>query len=277
MISHSPSTELRRKFAREICAQAGVRDARIEQAFAETARETFAGAPPWYVANFGSYVETRDVADLYRDCLVAIDPARGVNIGEPALHARCMEELALREGETVLHVGAGVGYYTAMLARLVGASGNVIGYEIDAAIAARAKTNLRGHRNVRVGARSGIASDLPDADAIYVNAGALEPYACWRNVLRPGGRLLFPLEAPGAVGAMLLVQRGESATRWPARFLFPVAFIACEAPRDSTAERRLAARLADESWRKVRSLRFDAPDETCWLAGDGWFLSTAPP
>ena len=118
---------------------------------------------------------------------------------------------------------------------------------------------------------------LPQADVIYVNAGAIEPYACWRAALRPGGRLLFPLEAPGAVGAMLLVQRGENAMRWPARFLFPVAFIACEAARDSAAERRLARRFADESWRGVRSLRFDAPDETCWLAGDGWRLSTAAP
>lgn len=277
MTTQSSSTELRQKFAREICAQAGVRDARIEQAFAETSREKFAGPPPWFVAGFGAYAETRDVADLYRDCLVAIDPARGINIGEPALHARCMEELALRDGETVLHVGAGVGYYTAMLARLVGPAGEVVGYEIDPGIAERAKANLRDIPNVRIEARSGIAPDLPQADVIYVNAGAIEPYACWRAALRPGGRLLFPLEAPGAVGAMLLVQRGENAMRWPARFLFPVAFIACEAARDSAAERRLARRFADESWRGVRALRFDAPDETCWLAGDGWRLSTAAP
>jgi len=276
-MSNASNATLRQKFAREICAQAGVRDARIEQAFAETPREEFAGPPPWFVASFGSYVETRDVVDLYRDCLVAIDPARGVNIGEPALHARCMQELAPREGETVLHIGAGVGYYTAMLARLVGATGKVVGYEIDPGIAARARTNLRGCANVRIEARSGIAPDLPEADVIYVNAGAIEPYACWRAALRPGGRLLFPLEAPGAIGAMLLVQKGASAARWPARFLFPVAFIACEAARDAAAERRLAERFADESWRKVRSLRFDARDEACWLAGDGWWLSTDPP
>lgn len=277
MISHSPSTELRRKFAREICAQAGVRDARIEQAFAETARETFAGAPPWYVANFVSYVETRDVADLYRDCLVAIDASRGINIGEPSLHARCMHELALRQGETVLHVGAGVGYYTAMLAQLVGASGAVVGYEIDAAIAARAKTNLRDYPNIAIEARSGVAPDLPDADAVYVNAAAIEPCACWRNALRPGGRLLFPLEAPRAIGAMLLVWRGADELRWPAHFLFPVSFIACETKRDRVAERNLADRFDDDSWREVRTLRFDRPDESCWLAGADWWLSRAAP
>ena len=41
------------------------------------------------------------------------------------LHARCLDALALRKGEAVLHVGAGAGYYTAILAHLVGAGGRV--------------------------------------------------------------------------------------------------------------------------------------------------------
>ncbi|HMN71226.1 MAG TPA: rRNA adenine N-6-methyltransferase family protein [Rhodoblastus sp.] len=266
---------LRRTFARNMLAQAGVDDARIERAFAETPREKFAGPTPWFVARYGDYTATRDIADLYSDCLVAIDPARGINIGEPALHARCLQALALREGETVLHIGAGVGYYTAMLARLVGLAGKVVGYEVDAGIAARARENLRDHRNVTIEARSGVAPGLPEADAIYVNAAAIQPYACWRAALRPGGRLLFPLAAPHAVGAMLLVERGASDLRWPAHFLFPVAFIACETNRDRAAERRLTERFLDASWRDVRALRFDAPDETCWLRGEDWWLSPA--
>ena len=61
-----------------------------------------------------------DPAFLYQDTLVALDADRGINIGEPTLHARCLDALALREGETVLHVGAGAGYYTALLAHLSG-------------------------------------------------------------------------------------------------------------------------------------------------------------
>ncbi len=277
MTSSSASPEMRAAFASRMLAQAGVADARIERAFAETPREAFAGPPPWHIAHYGAYAQTSAVADLYEDCLVAIDASRGVNIGEPALHARCMRELALKEGETVLHVGAGVGYYTAMLAQLVGDAGKVFGYEIDAGIAARAQENLRDRRNVAIAARSGVAPDLPMADAIYVNAAAIEPYACWRNALRPGGRLLFPLEAPQTTGAMLFVRRGADDLRWPAHFLFPVAFIACEAERDRAAERKLAERFLDESWRSVQTLRFDRPDETCWLAGADWWLSTAAP
>ena len=125
-MSSASTPDLRRAFARKIVAQAGVRDPRIEDAFAQTAREKFAGPPPWFVARHGEYVETSDLADLYEDCLVAIDAPRGINIGEPALHARCMAELDLKAGETILHVGAGVGYYTAMLARLVGETGNTL-------------------------------------------------------------------------------------------------------------------------------------------------------
>jgi len=42
-------------------------------------------------------------------------------------------------GEHVVHIGAGVGYYTAILAKLVGAEGRVTAIEFDAELAARAK------------------------------------------------------------------------------------------------------------------------------------------
>jgi protein-L-isoaspartate(D-aspartate) O-methyltransferase len=44
--------------------------------------------------------------------------------------------------EHVVHVGAGVGYYTAILAELVGAAGTVTAIEFDAELAARATANF---------------------------------------------------------------------------------------------------------------------------------------
>ena len=61
-----------------------------------------------------------DPARLYDDVLVAIDLARGINNGQPSLHALAMEALAPAGGETVIHIGAGAGYYSAILAELVG-------------------------------------------------------------------------------------------------------------------------------------------------------------
>jgi protein-L-isoaspartate(D-aspartate) O-methyltransferase len=45
-------------------------------------------------------------------------------------------------GDHVVHVGAGTGYYSAILAEMVGRTGRVTAIEIDPLLAARAKENL---------------------------------------------------------------------------------------------------------------------------------------
>jgi protein-L-isoaspartate(D-aspartate) O-methyltransferase len=46
--------------------------------------------------------------------------------------------------------------------------------------------------------------------------------------------------------------------------------------QDADAGRRLAEAFA-RGWESVQSLRREGvPDETCWFAGEGWWLSTAP-
>ena len=90
-------------------------------------------------------------------------------------------------GNTVLHVGAGTGYYTAILAALVGDSGNVVAYEIENDLASAARKNLQHLPNVEVFAASAMDGPLPTADVIYVNAGATHPPAIWLDALNPGG------------------------------------------------------------------------------------------
>lgn len=273
------SAKLRQFFARYVTTRGGVRDKRIEQAFAAVRREAFVGPGPWLIKLTGhDYIATPDddPAFIYQDTLVAIDAGRGINISEPTLHARCLDALALREGETVLQVGAGVGYYTALLAHLVGPSGHVHAYEIDPDLAARARRNLADLPSVSVEARSGIADDLPKVDAVYVNAGITQPSWAWLDALRPGGRLIFPLQAEGGLGAMLLVTRPPHGMAWPARFVWRAAFILCAGPQDAEAGDRLTAAFATGDWEQVQSLRIDDPaDDTCWFAGDGWWLSIA--
>ena len=58
-------------------------------------------------------------------------PAIWAIIGEPSSHVRWLDALELGEGESALQVGAGAGYYTAILGHLVGANGKVYAYEID--------------------------------------------------------------------------------------------------------------------------------------------------
>jgi protein-L-isoaspartate(D-aspartate) O-methyltransferase len=253
----------------------------IEHAFADVKREPFAGAGPWSINIPGvGYIRTPDddIAFIYQDTLVALDANRGNNIGLPSAHAMWINALGLRDKEAVLQVGAGTGYYTAILARLVGRHGQVHAFEIDEGLAARAKKNLEDLPQASIQARSGIADDLPRVDAVYVCAGVTGPSWAWLDALKPNGRLIFPLHAVGAAGGMLTIRRPVHGALWPAKFISGAAFISCTGMQDDEAGRRLNAAFAKGDARNVRSFRIDDPtDDTCWLAGDGWWLSTAEP
>ena len=101
-----------------------------------------------------------------QDVVVGLATERLINNGEPSLHARCLGALAPKPGEHVLHVGAGTGYYSAVLAELVGEAGRVEAYEIEADIAARAAANLGDRPNVKVHGRSGADGPLPGCDGV---------------------------------------------------------------------------------------------------------------
>jgi protein-L-isoaspartate(D-aspartate) O-methyltransferase len=269
-------------FANLITASAGLPNGRLSEAFAATPRERFVGPGPWKIFTSVGYITTPtdDPAFLYQDVTVALSEASKINNGQPVLHAVSLASLNPQEGETALHIGAGTGYYTAVLARLVGPQGKVFAYEIEPALAELATANLADMSNVVVNLRSGAEGPLPACNVIYVNAGATAPLDVWLDALLPGGRLLFPLtpDGPGGTpgaGGMLLITR-VPPDNYSARFLMPVMFIPCVGARDNETAKKLAEAFKRGDLRNVRSLRRNTPpDDTCWCAGNGWWLSTA--
>lgn len=274
----------RERFARQVTARAGwpVGDGRLEAAFRETPREKFSGPGPWRACSAHGQAgrASTDPAVLYQDATIALT-AGGINNGQPSLHAQCLAALQPQIGETVVHVGAGGGYYTAILARLVGADraggGHVEAYEVEPELARLASANLAEFPGVNVEARSGAVGPLSLCDIVYVNCGATAPLPLWLDALRPGGRLLLPLTAEGGVGVMLLAKRPNGygdAIAWPARVVVPVLFIGCEGARGREEERALGAALARGGGSAVRWLwRAAPPDGSAWCAGRGWWLT----
>jgi len=93
----------------------------------------------------------------------------------------------------VVHIGAGTGYYTAILAHIVGLSGRVTGIEYEPELAARAKTNFATYPNVEIVEGDGTLVSFDTADVIYVNAGCTRPVESWLERLADGGRLILPM------------------------------------------------------------------------------------
>lgn len=228
----------RKFFAELMTAIAGVPHSPLTAAFASTPRERYLGPGPWKVHHGNGYTQTptADPTLLYQDIVVALEEERGINNGQPSLHTRCLAALDVREGESVVHIGAGVGYYTAILATLTSTSGKVFAYEIGEKLAQRAAGNLAHLAHVTVVPRSGPEGTIPDCNAIYVTAGATAPLDPWLDALRPSGRLLFPLTPNGSggkpgLGNMLLVAR-VAEKLFDARFVCPAMFIPCIGGRD---------------------------------------------
>src|SRR3954466_15747287 len=184
----------RRRFAEELRHTARVRSPAVGRAFATVPRERFAGPGPWRIldpTDLSSYRTTADAdpRHLYHDVLVAIDEARRLNNGQPSLWAALYDRLGLAAGAHVVHVGAGTGYYSAVLAEIVGREGRVTAVEIDPALAEQARENLSpGWPQAAVVAGDGFTF-RPDrrADAIVVNAGVSRLSPARPHPLAPQG------------------------------------------------------------------------------------------
>jgi protein-L-isoaspartate(D-aspartate) O-methyltransferase len=258
----------------------GVTDPRVEAAFAAVRREAYLGPGPWpiWYLHRRDYVPTPsdDPVYLYQDALVGIIPERGLNNGQPSLHAMLIAAAVPRPGEHVVHIGAGVGYYTAILAHMVGESGRVTAIEFDGGLAERLAANFAGQPNVCAVQGDGTKVDFEPADVIYASAGATRPVNLWLDRLKNGGRLILMLTLDkkfGRAGAFFRIERRGDG--FLAKWIFAGDIFPCEGARDAESERALAAALDKGGWERVTRLyrSGDVPEEQCWLKGPDWCLA----
>ena len=279
---------IRAAYARQILAAASVvGNVRLEAALSATRREDFLGPGPWWMLRrFRDYVTTPDADPvyLYTDDLVGILPERRINNGQPSLHAHLIHQASPAAGDHVVHIGTGTGYYTAILAYLVGSSGRVTGIEYEPELAARAKANFAAYPNVEIVEGDGALVSFDQADVIYVNAGCTRPAENWLDRLADGGRLILPMTSDQGFGAKSPERMASAGTVFRikrrgkdyfAHWISPVAIFPCAGSRDEVSERALADAFAKGGWQKVTRLYRDQeiPEERCWLRGSGWCLA----
>lgn len=272
---------IRRAYAKRVMAAAEVHDRRLEAAFATVPRERFLPPGPWQIVRWGRrYVPSpsRDPVYLYDDVLVAIRSEHNLNNGQPSLHAALIAAAAPKPGEHAVHVGVGLGYYTAILAQMVGRRGRVTAIEYDADLAVRAAANLAGRRQVRVVHGDGVRGGFDPADIIYINAGATRPADAWLDGLKDGGRLILPLTDSGFPngdirrGAVFRIER--QGDDFFARRISGVAIFPCAGMRDDDERALRAAFETGRAGEVTRLYRRDnVSEEDCWVRGTGWCLA----
>lgn len=277
--------KIRHYYAEELRAVSDLQSEALVRAFAKVPREHFLGPGPWQVFSPGSEsdwtTKDADPKHLYHNLLVVIDGERHLNNGYPSFLAFLIDELQLQPGENLVHIGCGPGYYTAIMAEVVGSEGHVTAIEIDSGLARRAHSNLSYLSHVEVFEGDGGEKDPGPCDAVLVNAGATHPRSIWLDSLRPAGRLLLPLTVtddtdPGEAGRVLKVTRQPKG--FPASFVSGVRIFPCVGGRDAELNQRLKEAFKREDSKSVQSLRRDSHDldDTCWLHGENFCLSKLP-
>ncbi len=145
-------------------------------------------------------------------------------ISQPFMCALMTDLLAPGPHETVLEVGTGLGYQTAVLAEL---AGRVWSVEIVEELAAGAEARLRrlGYTEVaiRVGDGSRGWAEHAPFDKVLVAAGAERVPPALLEQLKPGGRLVLPL-GPAEGQRLTVIDKGAEDGRARVREVIPVRF-----------------------------------------------------
>ncbi len=171
----------------------GIRDEAVLGALAHVPRHRFIPS------------ENQDLA--YRDGPVGI--GEGQTISQPYVVALMTEALALQPGMSVLEIGTGCGYQTAVLAAL---EASVHSIEIRPRLSARASDTLSslGISGVTLHQGDGHAglSEYAPFDRIIVTAAPSTVPDSLTEQLKPGGRMLIPVGPRDRQKLLLITRKG---------------------------------------------------------------------
>jgi protein-L-isoaspartate(D-aspartate) O-methyltransferase len=191
--------ELRQAMVEEQIVRRGIRDEQVIAAMARVPRHDFVA------------LEYRNQA--YEDRPLAI--GEGQTISQPYIVALSLSALALQASDTVLDIGTGSGYQTALLAEI---ASRVYSIERHSSLAESAEQTLSrlGYKNVEIKVEDGTqgwAEKCP-FDGIVVAAAAPKIPEALILQIGEGGRMVIPI-GPAEAQVLQLVrkQNGEPMVR----------------------------------------------------------------
>ena len=194
----------RTRFAEELAAVCGIRSEPVLRAFRTVPREDFLPPGPWVIEGMdGARFSSLDDNPAHILHAVGVVLSAGgdhaLHCANPAPVAKALQNTGLIPGDRVLHIGAGLGYFSAIMAELVGPSGRVTAAEIDPELAETARRSLSPWPQVEV---VGDALSLAPApyDAIFSSAGMAAIPPVWLDCLTIGGRMMLPLTGSNGSG-----------------------------------------------------------------------------
>ncbi|MCP4518606.1 MAG: methyltransferase domain-containing protein, partial [Delftia sp.] len=184
---NSNARALNQALVDELKSKDCIRTPSVEAAFLATLRHTFLPDTP--------------LNQVYSDRAIAVKkdaPGRWTSSSsQPAMMALMLEQLDLQPGHKVLEIGAGTGYNAALMAHIVGETGQVATIDIDQDLAQTAREHLAaaGMSRVKVICADG-GYGYPDAapyDRIILTVAAPDIAPAWWEQMAPQGRLVLPL------------------------------------------------------------------------------------
>ncbi|KOX23805.1 methyltransferase, FxLD system [Nocardiopsis sp. NRRL B-16309] len=186
-VGSDQAQQLRERVIARLVDDGTIVSPQVEAAMRAVPRERFAPGTP-----------LEEVYDPYSAVITKRDEY-GVSLSSvsaPQIQAMMLEQADLRPGQRVLEVGSG-GYNAALIAEMVGPTGEVTTVDIDPDVTDRARALLaaNGYERVRV-VTADAETGLPEFgpyDAMIVTVGAWEIPPGWVDSLVGGGRLVVPL------------------------------------------------------------------------------------
>ncbi|MCC5622960.1 methyltransferase domain-containing protein [Nostoc sp. CHAB 5715] len=180
-----------------------IRTPRVETAFRAVPRHLFLPDVP--------------LKKVYKDEAIVTKRLDGQAVSsssQPAVMAIMLEQLDLQPGDRVLEIGAGTGYNAALMAHIVGETGQVIAIDIDEDIVEDARQHLAkaGFEQVKVVCTDG-GFGYPSAapyDRIILTVAAWDIAIAWQEQLKPQGRLVLPLTLKDNVQITVAFESADS-------------------------------------------------------------------